>query len=102
MNTNDTQAFINALKKPIQEMIRNELSTVVRRESAIVISTDNSAKTAVVRLGTSPDRDDQNMLLPNVTGEDLTVGETVWIDKWGYPSFKAVISLRNSFDSSIR
>ena len=99
---NDLQSIINAIKKPIMEMIKTRTATMVRRESAIVISADNTRKTAVVRLGISPDRDDQNMILPNVTGSDLTEGETVWVDQWGSPAFNAVISLRNVFDESIR
>lgn len=99
---NDLQSIINAIKKPIMEMIKTRTATMVRRESAIVISADNTRKTAVVRLGTSPDRDDQNMILPNVTGSDLTEGETVWVDQWGSPAFNAVIALRNVFDESIR
>lgn len=99
---NDLQSIVNAIKKPIMEMLKTRTATMVRRESAIVISADNAKKTAVVRLGTSPDRDDQNMLLPNVTGSDLIEGETVWVDQWGSPAFNAVISMRNVFDESIR
>ena len=99
---NDLQSIVNAIKKPIMEMLKTRTATMVRRESAIVISADNARKTAIVRLGTSPDRDDQNMLLPNVTGSDLTEGETVWVDQWGSPAFNAVISMRNVFDESIR
>lgn len=98
----EIQQIINAIKEPILKLIKSHTSTMVRRESAIVISVDNARKTAVVRLGTSPDRDDQNMLLPNITGDDLVVGETVWVDLWGSPSFNAVIALRNVFDESIR
>lgn len=100
--TNDIQSIINAISEPILKMVRSRTATMVRRESAIVISADNARKTAVVRLGTSPDRDDQNMNLPNVTGADLVVGETVWVDQWGSPAFNAVISMRNVFDESIR
>lgn len=99
---NDLQSIINAIKKPIAEMLKTRTATMVRRESAIVISANNVRKTATVRLGTSPDRDDQNMNLPNLTGADLVAGETVWVDQWGSPSFNAVISMRNVFDESIR
>lgn len=98
----ELQQIINAIKEPILKLIKSHTATMVRRESAIVLSVDNAKKTAVVRLGTSPDREDQNMLLPNVTGSDLTEGETVWIDLWGSPAFNAVISMRNVFDESIR
>lgn len=98
----EIQQIINAIKEPILKLIKTHTATTVRRESAVVISVDNARKTAVVRLGTSPDRDDQNMLLPNTTGTDLVVGETVWVDQWGSPAFNAVISMRNVFDESIR
>lgn len=99
---NDIQFIINAIKKPIQSMVRATISTTVRRESAMVISANNTTKTAVVRLGTSPARDDQNMTLPNMTGDVLEAGDTVWIDMWGSPAFNAVISMKNVFDESIR
>lgn len=100
--TSDLQTIINALKKPMIELIKERTKNMVRRESAVVISVDNARRTATVRLGTSPDRDDQNMLLPNATGSDLDVGETVWVDMWGTPSFNAVVSMRNVFDETIR
>jgi len=99
---NEIQTIINAIKKPISDLVKSMTGTMVRRESAVVLSVDNPRKIATVRLGTSPAREDQNMSLPNVTGSDLEIGETVWVDMWGSPSFNAVISLKNVFDESIR
>ena len=99
---NEIQIIVNALKKPIQDMLKQRTSTMVRRESAVVVAVDNNRRTASIRLGSSPDRDDQNLLLPNMTGSDLVVGETVWVDMWGSPAFNAVISMKNVFDESIR
>lgn len=99
---NELQSIINAIKKPVLDLIKSNTSTVVRRESAVVISVNNATKTAVVRLGTSPARDDQNMTLPNMTGDVLAAGDTVWVDMWGSPAFNAVISMKNAFDESIR
>ena len=42
------------------------------------------------------------MTLPNMTGDVLEAGDTVWVDMWGSPAFNAIISMKNVFDESIR
>lgn len=78
----------------ISKFIKNETDDCVRRRPAIVIDADNLIHYATVRFPSSPDRNDQNMLLMNCSGKPLKTGDSVWID-YMYGLTNAYISIKN-------
>lgn len=82
--------LLDALTPYIRKLIREETKNCIKTASAIVVSADNTAHTAVVRQIFS----DTTMTLRNCTGKDLAADDNVVIFWYGSQT-NAWIEIKN-------
>lgn len=95
-NTQDEALAIwQAIKPEIVRLIRDNTNDCLRWKPAIVISADNANKKATVREIYGPiDGSSDYVNVPNITGRDLMVRDSVFI-QYCYSATNSVIAYKN-------
>jgi hypothetical protein len=84
------QSFWKILRPNVQETVKTDTSSCVRRIPAEVVDADNNIHYADVKMLSG----DTIMHLLNCSGKDLKVGDAVWVD-YMYSLDNAYISIKN-------
>jgi hypothetical protein len=90
----EAEAIYRALEPKFRELVRIMLTPYVKRQPAIVVSSDNANKIVIVKLPHSSDTSDQYMTLKNVSNQNVYKGNDVYIESWGGDLSSAVVSGR--------
>lgn len=102
MDENEVRRLLSILEPYIHKIVQKELTNtgVVHHIPGKVLSADNEAKYATVKIMAANYTSGQNMTIANRTGRALKSGDPVWVE-YAYSldnAFVAMVNTENPWD----